>query len=129
MMPLNALAGLVLGIGMIGSLAYELWRVVARRGVSEYDTARRFMRDQVAFYVISTAFVAVLLLDWEFAALAGLGLVLFILAFSLVQYFPKTYPARRPGLVDNLEALWFIATVGAAGVLNIVQLAGLTLTP
>ena len=128
-MTLTTLAGATLGVGMLGSLAYELWRVVARGGVSEYDTQRRFVREQVPFYVVATIFVAALLIDWQFASVAGLAFVAFIWAYTAFQYMPKTYRARRPGLVDDVEAIWFLGAVGAAAVLIAAQLAGLTLTP
>ena len=60
------------------------------------------------------------------AALAGINV---ILAYSVFQYMPKTYPARKPGLVDDVEAIWFLGAVGAAAVLLAAKLAGLTLTP
>jgi len=129
MVALTVLAGAVLGLGMLGSLAYELWRVMARGSVSEYDTGRRFVREQLPFSVIAFLFVGALLVDWEFASVAGLGFAMFILAYSLFQYMPKTYPARKPGLVDDLEAIWFLGAVGAAAVLLAAQLAGLTLAP
>lgn len=128
-MALTVLAGATLGVGMLGSLAYELWRVMARGDVSEYDTARRFVREQVPFYAIAAVFVFALLVDWEFATVAGLGFTIFILAYSVFQYMPKTYPARKPGIIDDVEAAWFFGAVGAAAVLMAAQLAGLTLTP
>lgn len=127
-MALTALAGATLGIGLLASLVYELWRVLARGGVSEYDTARRFVREQLPFYAIAAPFVVALLVDWEFASVAGLAFAIFILAYSVFQYMPRTYPARKPGLVDDVEAVWFLAAVGAAAVLMAADLAGLTLT-
>ena len=129
MVALTALAGATLGVGMLGSMAYELWRVMARGGVSKYDTVRRFVSEQVPFYAIAAVFVVALLVDWEFATVAGLGFTIFILAYSVFQYMPKTYPARKPGIVDNVEAVWFLGAVGAATVLLAAQLSGLTLTP
>lgn len=128
-MDLTALAGVTLGVGMLGSLVYELWRVMARGDVSEYDTKRRFVQEQVPFYLVATIFVGALLIDWEFASVAGLAFAMFIWAYSASQYMPKTYPARKPGFIDDVEAIWFHGAVGAAAVLMAAQLAGLTLTP
>lgn len=128
-MALTALAGATLGVGMIASLGYELWRVMARRGVSEYDTPRRLVREQMPFYAVAALFVVALLIDWEFAPVAGLGFAIFILAYSVFQYMPTTYPARKPGLVDDVEAVWFLGAVGAVAVLTGAALAGVTLTP
>ncbi len=128
-MALTTLAGVTLGVGILGSLVYELWRVMARGDVSEYDTQRRFVREQVPFYVVATIFVAALLIDWQFASVAGLAFVAFIWAYSAFQYMPKTYKARKPGFIDDVDAIWFLGAVGAAAVLMAAQLAGLTLTP
>lgn len=129
MVTLTALAGVTLGVGMLGSLAYELWRVLARGNVSEYDTFRRFVREQVPFYVVAAVFVVALLVDWEFASVAGLAFAIFILAYTAFEYMPKTYPARKPGFVDDVEAIWFLGAIGAATVLLAAQVSGLTLTP
>ena len=128
-MDLTALAGVTLGVGMLGSLVYELWRVMARGDVSEYDTKRRFVQEQVPFYLVATIFVGALLINWQFASVAGLAFAVFIWAYSAFQYMPKTYQARKPGFIDDVEAIWFAGAVGAAAVLMAAQLAGLTLTP
>ena len=128
-MDLTALAGVTLGVGMLGSLVYELWRVMARGDVSEYDTKRRFVQEQVPFYLVATIFVGALLINWQFASVAGLAFAVLIWAYSAFQYMPKTYQARKPGFIDDVEAIWFLGAVGAAAVLMAAQLAGLTLTP
>jgi len=84
------------------SAVYELWRAVARTGVTKYDSIRAWLQSMTVV-VVEVAVAVLLVAGWEWAPPAGLVLAGGLFLVSVFYYGPTVLFERRPGLVDHFE--------------------------
>jgi hypothetical protein len=88
------------------SIMYELYRATIRAGDSKYDSARAFL-EQLPFYAVASAVIAVLFTGHGWAAWVGLAFCFAAILVSIFYYNPRIMLSRSPGLLDWFEDLVF----------------------
>jgi hypothetical protein len=109
------------------SAAYELWRATARAGVSDYDSVRNFIRQDLSLYLVAGVVVGLLFADAGPAAWLGLGFCVVVFLASVFVYNPKVLLARKPGPVDWFEDLTFTGLHFVAATMLTYHVSGTTL--
>lgn len=99
------------------SCAYEIYRAVAKRGTSEYDSPRIFFSVAVPFYVVSFGVTALLLTDFSWANELALGYTTVLILVAIFFYSPKIALERKPELIDWVENLLYLGLLFSAATL------------
>jgi hypothetical protein len=108
------------------SLSYEVYRDIAKAGVSSFDT---FNPALAIFYLIGFGMAVLVRTNqrwtWWLALLYTLGLI----AVGTFYYDPIILPARHPGLPDWFESVAYLGLLFIAVFLCLQQLRGSMLVP
>ena len=123
---LESLSAWTLVVGFVISLLYELWRAVAKTGVSRYDTMRAFVQE-LWLYVLAAVVIALLFLGVPFAAWVGLVFAVVFIVVSIVYYNPKMMLERKPGLIDWAEDFVYTGLLFVIAAFLTLEVSGLTL--
>jgi len=123
---LECLSAWVLIVTFAISLAYELWRVVARPGVSRYDSWPAFWRESW-LYVLAAVVIVLLLLGVPFAAWIGLVFSVVFILVSILYYNPQMMAERKPGIIDWIEDLVYTGGLFIAAAFLTLEVSGLVL--
>ncbi|WP_430644927.1 hypothetical protein [Agromyces sp. GXS1127] len=123
---LESIAAWVLVVSFTLSLLYELWRATAKSGVSKYDSMRSFVSG-LWLYVLATVVVILLFLGVPFAAWVGLVFAVLVIIASVFYYNPTMMLARKPGLFDWIEDLFYTGLTFVVAALLLLEVSGLTL--
>ena len=124
---LESLSAWTLVVGFVISLIYELWRAVAKTGVSKYDTMRAFVQE-LWLYVLAAVVIFLLFAGVPFAAWVGLGFAVVVILVSIFYYNPKMMLERKPGLIDWIEDLVYTGLLFVVAAFLILEVSGCTLT-
>jgi len=116
-------AAWVLTATFILSIVYEGYRATVHAGDSQYDSTRAFV-EQLPFYAVATAVIAVLFVGHDWAAWVGLAFCCVVILISIFYYNPRIMLARKPGLVDWIEDLVFTGLLFAAAAQLVYEVAG-----
>lgn len=108
------------------SLGYEVYRDIARAGVSSFDT---FHPALVLFYLISFGMTVLVRTNRRWAWWLVLLFTLGLIALGTFYYDPVILPARHPGLLDWFESVAYLGLLCIANYLCIQQLRGTILVP
>lgn len=111
------------------SFVYEVYRATAKAGVSQHDSLRAFVKNNIALYTIAAIVIALLFARFEWAPWVGLLFSGGVIAASILYYNPKILLARTPGIIDWLEDITFTGLLFVAAGLLIYQVLGVTLQP
>jgi hypothetical protein len=109
-------AAWTLGVAFALSIAYELYRSTAKRGVSRHDTMRGFVTQVFTIYLAAAVVIVLLSTGQPRAAWVGLAFCVIMILISIFYYNPVIQVERQPGLIDWFEDLVFtgLLFVGAA---------------
>jgi hypothetical protein len=124
---LESLSAWTLVVGFVISLLYELWRAVAKTGVSRYDTMRAFVQE-LWLYVLAAIVIFLLFAGVPFAAWVGLVFAVVFILVSIFYYNPTMMPARKPGLIDWAEDFVYTGLLFVVAAFLILEVSGCTLS-
>ena len=122
-------AAWVLAAAFVLSLVYELYRAIAKRGTSRHDSMESFAKNNIAFYIVATIVIALLLAGFEWAPWIGLLFSGGAIIASIVYYNPKIMLERAPGIIDWFEDIVFTGFLFVAEGLLLYKVLGITLQP
>lgn len=126
-MALASHAAWLLIAAVVVSLAYEVFRATARKGVSKYDSGRSVMIGLPLYagmlVVAALLFTGELLVVW-----VALLITLAFIAVSIFYYGPVMLMARQPRVIDHLEDRVYTGLLFVAAALLIYRILGLTLS-
>lgn len=108
------------------SLAYEIWRVTARNGVSKHDSARAMLL-LLPLYVVAAVVIGLLFAGVGWAPALGLVFSVAMILVSIFYYNPTIMLERKPGLVDWFEDLVYTGLLFVAAALLAYDVFGTTL--
>lgn len=120
-------AGWLLLAAVLISAGYELWRAIARAGVSVHDSMAKWVQG-LPIYLVATVVSALLIIGWQWGPLAGVIVAGGSCLASIFWYGPTVLPTRDPGLIDWVEDRLFTILVGVVFVLLVYELLGSTLS-
>ena len=109
------------------SLLYELYRALAKTGITEWDSMGYLLRRQPPFYAIGFATTALVALGFSWAVWLALIVSIAVIGGGIFYYGPKILMARRPGPIDWAENNIFGGIFFAVAILSINYLLGSTL--
>lgn len=104
----------ILFVAFALSCAYEIYRVVAKSGTSEYDSPRIFFSVAVPFYIVSFGVTALLLTDFSWANELALGYTIVLILVAIFFYSPKIALVRKPQLIDWVENSMYLGLLFSA---------------
>lgn len=111
------------------SFAYELYRATMKVGTSPHDSMQSFVKNNVAFYLIASAVIALLFAGLEWAPWIGLVFSGGSIAASILYYNPRIMMERGPGIIDWFEDIIFTGLLLVAAALLLYSVLGVTLEP
>jgi phosphatidylserine synthase len=120
-------AGWLLLAAALISVLYELWRAMARAGVSPNDSMSSWLQG-LPIYVIAVAVAMLLIVGWEWAPVAGFAVAGLSCLASIFWYGPTVLPTRQPQLIDWVEDRVFTMLVAIVFALLAYDLLGFSLT-
>lgn len=126
MSELTTHAAWILVVTYALSLAYEIWRVTAKNGVSKHDTARA-MLILLPLYLIAAAVVGLLFAGIGWASVVGLIFTVAMIVISIFYYNPTIMLERKPGRIDWFEDLVYTGLLFVAAALLAYDVLGATL--
>ncbi len=115
-------AAWILTTAMVMSLIYEIFRILARSEVSEYDRWPHFLKRNTPHYLVSAVVIMLIYLDFSWSAWVGLIYCVVLILVAGFYYNVKIMPARNPQLIDWLENLLYGGLVFSAATLLIIEL-------
>lgn len=108
------------------SLGYELYRVIAKAGVSSYDT---FNPALLLFYLMGFGMAALIRSNRRWAWWLVLLFTLVLIAMGTFYYDPIVLLARHPDLIDWCESGAYLGLLWVIAFLSVQQLRGRILLP
>ena len=108
------------------SLGYEVYRDIAKAGVSSFDT---FNPALVIFYLIGFGMTVLVRTNQRWAWWLVLLFTLGLIALGTFYYDPVILPARHPGPLDWFESVAYLGLLFIATFLCLQQLRGHMLVP
>lgn len=124
MTPLVGHAAWTLTAAFAMSLVYELYRSIAKAGVSEHDSMQVFVRQGIPLYAAAGVIIALMFAGFSWAAWLGLFFAIAAILVSVFYYNPKIMLVRRPATVDWVEDLVFTGLLFVAATQLIYVLLG-----
>jgi hypothetical protein len=109
------------------SAVYELWRATAKAGVSQHDSIRAFLREDLPLYAIAAIVIGLMFAGSRTAAWIGLVFSVGVIVVSTFIYSPRVLPQRQPGRVDWFEVLSFTGLHYVAATMLLYEVTGSTL--
>ena len=108
------------------SLGYEVYRDIAKAGVSPFDT---FNPALALFYLIGFGMTVLVRTNQRWAWWLVLLFTLGLIALGTFYYDPVILPARHPGPLDWFEGVAYLGLLCIATFLCLQQLRGTILVP
>ena len=126
-MALTTLAAWLMALAFAISTVHEVYRAIAKAGVSQYDSLQAVATRTIPFYLGAMVVVIATGFRVSGAAWAALALAVAMLFISAFYYNPTVMAARQPGRIDWAEGAVFTGLLSASGVLLAAHVARMTL--
>jgi hypothetical protein len=108
------------------SLSYEVYRDIAKAGVSSFDA---FNSALAIFYLVCFGMTFLVRTNQRWAWWCMLLFTLGLIALGTFYYDPVILPARHPGPIDWFESVAYLGLLFIAAFLCLQQLRGRMLVP